>query len=258
MKGNAPRLSCEQCKHRKVRCDKNTPCSSCQANCLQCVSVQRARLPRGRTGKIKTKATASSASEHDVVHIDVPDENNESLRHEQQSSRTTQVEKSTSGVGPPRDDRAFIFASADLIESTRPRQTFVSEQHKDILLEIYHERVDPLFKVTHWLATIDMLRGIRAADHNASSPSESFLERAIYLLGASLLTGEECKSKLGRDRATFLLELGYDVELLFSEAKFMQKPDLCGLQAFMIYLVRYTMADLSLPRSCAVRLTNFS
>lgn len=48
-----PQLSCEQCRLRKVKCDKGTPCSSCKASDLRCNVVERARRPRGRSGKVK-------------------------------------------------------------------------------------------------------------------------------------------------------------------------------------------------------------
>jgi len=55
---NAVHLSCEQCKRRKTKCNKGSPCSACEAGDLTCTPVQRARLPRGKTGKIKGKNAA--------------------------------------------------------------------------------------------------------------------------------------------------------------------------------------------------------
>jgi hypothetical protein len=54
------RLSCEQCKQRKTKCDKQVPCTACTKARLKCVTVQRARRPRGRSaqqkgGEINTK-----------------------------------------------------------------------------------------------------------------------------------------------------------------------------------------------------------
>ena len=40
---------------RKVKCDKLSPCSSCRTSGFICKPVQRSRLPRGRTGKIKKR-----------------------------------------------------------------------------------------------------------------------------------------------------------------------------------------------------------
>jgi hypothetical protein len=47
----APRLACEQCKRRKIRCNKGSPCLACKNADLQCHTVQRARLPRGKSSK---------------------------------------------------------------------------------------------------------------------------------------------------------------------------------------------------------------
>lgn len=43
-------LSCEMCRHRKIKCDKAQPCSNCRRAGINCVSLNRQRLPRGRNG----------------------------------------------------------------------------------------------------------------------------------------------------------------------------------------------------------------
>lgn len=58
MPRNAVQLTCEQCKQRKTKCDKGSPCSACRAGDLTCTPVQRARLPRGKTGKGRSKNAA--------------------------------------------------------------------------------------------------------------------------------------------------------------------------------------------------------
>lgn len=57
-RSSAPRvrLSCETCRHRKVKCDKLSPCSSCVRLGFTCVAVQRVRLPRGRTTRAPVRA----------------------------------------------------------------------------------------------------------------------------------------------------------------------------------------------------------
>ncbi|KAE8340076.1 hypothetical protein BDV24DRAFT_175711 [Aspergillus arachidicola] len=56
------RLSCELCRQRKVKCDKLNPCTNCQRFGATCVPVERARLPRGRSGR----ATGKNASGQDT------------------------------------------------------------------------------------------------------------------------------------------------------------------------------------------------
>lgn len=60
-RSSAPRvrLSCEACRQRKVKCDKLSPCTSCVRLGFQCVPVERARLPRGRTRKTPEHAHGS-------------------------------------------------------------------------------------------------------------------------------------------------------------------------------------------------------
>ncbi|KAJ5646789.1 hypothetical protein N7490_003161 [Penicillium lividum] len=60
-RSSAPRvrLSCEACRQRKVKCDKLSPCTSCQRLGFQCIPVERARLPRGRTRKAPERAGGS-------------------------------------------------------------------------------------------------------------------------------------------------------------------------------------------------------
>ncbi|TIA46967.1 hypothetical protein D6C83_05244 [Aureobasidium pullulans] len=43
-------LSCTLCRKRKIKCDKQNPCSNCVTAQKECVPVVRARLPRGRNG----------------------------------------------------------------------------------------------------------------------------------------------------------------------------------------------------------------
>lgn len=47
-------LSCTNCRKRKVKCNKTSPCAACERSNLPCVFPNRARLPRGRTGGSKT------------------------------------------------------------------------------------------------------------------------------------------------------------------------------------------------------------
>ncbi|KAE8149832.1 fungal-specific transcription factor domain-containing protein [Aspergillus avenaceus] len=56
------RLSCELCRQRKVKCDKLNPCTNCQRFGAVCIPVERARLPRGRSGKLSAHGPPSQDS----------------------------------------------------------------------------------------------------------------------------------------------------------------------------------------------------
>lgn len=68
-RSSAPRvrLSCDACRQRKVKCDKLSPCTSCQRLGYQCVPVERARLPRGRTRRAPERANVADKELADRV-----------------------------------------------------------------------------------------------------------------------------------------------------------------------------------------------
>ncbi|KAF2756554.1 hypothetical protein EJ05DRAFT_67500 [Pseudovirgaria hyperparasitica] len=42
--------NCELCRQRKIKCDREDPCSNCKKNGLECIFIDRPKLPRGRNG----------------------------------------------------------------------------------------------------------------------------------------------------------------------------------------------------------------
>lgn len=42
-------LSCTNCRKRKVKCTKTSPCAACDRSNISCIFPNRARLPRGRS-----------------------------------------------------------------------------------------------------------------------------------------------------------------------------------------------------------------
>jgi len=60
--GPKAQLTCEMCKRRKIKCDKLRPCTACRNAGTVCVPVERARLPRGRSGGRKKKNIAAANS----------------------------------------------------------------------------------------------------------------------------------------------------------------------------------------------------
>ena len=60
------RLSCEECRHRKVKCDKLNPCSGCVRHGFACHLVESARPPQDLR-KPPKQATASDTELADRV-----------------------------------------------------------------------------------------------------------------------------------------------------------------------------------------------
>lgn len=61
-KQTTPRLSCELCRERKVKCDKREPCSNCVSSGVVCVPIHRQRLPRGRHANRLHRTPSSSTT----------------------------------------------------------------------------------------------------------------------------------------------------------------------------------------------------
>lgn len=59
---NAPQLSCDLCRERKVKCDKLDPCTNCTAAGVTCRTIYRNRLPRGRHARSSTEDLDPPAS----------------------------------------------------------------------------------------------------------------------------------------------------------------------------------------------------
>ena len=62
-----PRLSCEQCRRCKTKCDKDSPCSACVKAGLVCNSVSRNRKPRGSTKRMHPTGTSLDAR---IAHLE--------------------------------------------------------------------------------------------------------------------------------------------------------------------------------------------
>ena len=109
-RSSAPRvrLSCEACRQRKVKCDKLSPCTSCQRLGFVCVPVERARLPRGRTRKAPERPGGSDKELADRV-----------AKLEQLLKRVTAERDSRSTVeetssAAPSTERSFETKMADI------------------------------------------------------------------------------------------------------------------------------------------------
>lgn len=74
-------LSCELCRDRKVKCDKQQPCSNCRRAGVACVPVHRLRLARGRHAtRVRNAALPTPAPSPGDVETRTTEETNEELR----------------------------------------------------------------------------------------------------------------------------------------------------------------------------------
>lgn len=101
-----PRLSCELCRERKVRCDKASPhCTNCVKAGMACVPVYRKRYSRGRhTARRNLGPRAEGAAAVAAAGVVPQEMENDDLR-----DRVRRLECMISNMNHERQDAAETF-----------------------------------------------------------------------------------------------------------------------------------------------------
>ncbi|KAL3428982.1 hypothetical protein BDV09DRAFT_59116 [Aspergillus tetrazonus] len=204
-KRRRPAQSCEQCRQRKVRCDRNIPCGPCTRarSVLHC--SYRDKSPSPSSAGVESIITPRSAqrpvtevfnqrTSDRPTPIDLGDTKLQSrvdlplIRHRLQSleDRLTALEK---GSHLPRDDRRLEQALHDLTERTRnieqqlsatPRQSQRTNDNGDLTVNDIPRRLNvtagktKLLGPTHWIHKADKLQVVESL--NAKESEASFRE----------------------------------------------------------------------------------
>jgi hypothetical protein len=159
-----PRLACEQCKRRKIRCNKGSPCSACKNADLQCQTVQRARLPRGKSSKIRAH---NSQLEDRVARIEAL-----LVQQSQAASDPSPVSSNDQAVSTAAStflqDQLTNTAPAYLSTVATPMASFVAPEF--------------------WTALSEEIQGLRETIED----SEDELEDLTYRDGAANDTSNTC------------------------------------------------------------------
>ncbi|KAE8373111.1 hypothetical protein BDV26DRAFT_285391 [Aspergillus bertholletiae] len=208
-KRRRPAQSCEQCRLRKVRCDRNIPCGPCTRarSVLNCSYRDKSQSPgsadednidtSGNTQRPVMEAVNQRPPDR-LVPTDLADTNLQSkvelplqeIRHRLQSleDRLTALAKNTR---LSRDDRRLEQALHDLTEKTRnieqqlnatPRHFRTAHENDDLTVSDipWHLNVaagkTKLLGPTHWLHKVDKLQLQVVESLNAQESKASFRE----------------------------------------------------------------------------------
>jgi hypothetical protein len=104
-----------------------------------------------------------------------------------------------------------------------------------LLLSVYQQRVDSIFKVAHWPSLIALINQDSTEIKNI--PGKLALESAIYFTASCTLSNEEAEDMQHCMKEPLLEQYQFVAEDAISRANLLQDPDLTVLQAFVIYLV---------------------
>ncbi|KAJ8115101.1 hypothetical protein OPT61_g3182 [Boeremia exigua] len=268
----APRLACQQCKQRKLRCDKGSPCTACRTAGLACQVVQRARLPRGKSAKNRKqrqsldgriKQLEALLEQHNIIHTPHlscahrpgPAPNGSQFLAPEFWSSLSESVAGLRGIledsGNESDEHEVEQERhLDQVESTtsedvpvllpvskRPgyRPPILSPATSVLLFELFRGRVDTVYKVVH-LPTI--LVSLQTARSNGKlTVSNLALEYAIYWMALCTLTDDEAWVMGLGHRIDLLKSYRAAVEHFLASSHLMDHPDLTSLQALIIYMI---------------------
>ena len=257
-------LTCVQCRQRKRKCDKKSPCSACIQAGSECTAVKRARLPRGRhatqndsdlrqrVSRLERLLGAQNVDE-DTQGISPPPSPPPTNGDSTMSSLVNEVigirellDKATEDSG--EDDDAPSYDSPD-VTSTFDVMLFgdgschvahetleaPSSAMSTALLDIYAQRVNPIIKAVH----MDSLRSRLSS--TSTNLSQDALIFSLYFAAVSTLNDEECYHCFSESRDALIARFQLAAEVKLSRAGLMTVPSLAVLQAFVVYLVCFRL-----------------
>ncbi|KAG5654832.1 hypothetical protein KAF25_009209 [Fusarium avenaceum] len=273
-----PRLRCEECKRRKRRCDKKSPCSPCQDAGLTCNAVQRLRLPRGRSGKTSAEPPqlelrvarlenllnthrmelASQAPVIQSTPLSLPEGTSSNVvAHDFWKSLNEEVKGLRDILQAEDEDPDEPDDTSPEVSDKQPGpegilfgheplhlDTYPSKKMHDALLDLYSQRVACIYRVLHWPTALADLEDSYNQHHDVGSQvAICCLRHAIYFMAICTITDPESEHMFLRSRPSLLQGYRQATEELLRRASFICRPSIIVLQAFVIYLMGLRTCD---------------
>jgi Zn(2)-Cys(6) binuclear cluster domain-containing protein len=209
--------SCARCYQRKVKCDRQRPCSNCMKLGDVCI-VPNTPIRRQRRKKRADESHRPSDISRDGASSDTLDNGLNSY--------------------PLFDGNPFI-KHLQLREPERCwMPTFDQIQTS---WRIYTRNIDPFLRILHKPSVYRLIMQVKGQELSILCEEELALILSICFASVTSLTTEQCISTFGQNRVE-LYELSRNsAEMAMWRAGLLQKPDIRTLQAFTIILVRYTV-----------------
>ncbi|KAE8441090.1 hypothetical protein EG329_005885 [Mollisiaceae sp. DMI_Dod_QoI] len=143
-------------------------------------------------------------------------------------------------AGASSTGQALLFGSAlSCIYGCNPAPwPTMSEEKRNILLYLYRQRVDCLYKILHWPTVLEDIACLHSKAQDSYKPTPiRALELSIYFASLCSITNDEARNLGLGDRVGLIEQYRDATERALSEAGLLQQPNVTVLQAFVIYLV---------------------
>ncbi|OAA64571.1 Transcription factor [Niveomyces insectorum RCEF 264] len=256
-----PQLSCDLCRSRKIKCDKQ-PCTACASAGAQCTPVYRLRRPRGwhvhnqqqQISRLAQPSTRSSSSVNDDLRRRI-------WRLEALVSKASPraLEESVS----PRAATPSPSLSMPTSSYTDDKQHVVM-QHPDhfwahLTDEILHDRplvaqlcgiyltqVNPIVKILHRPSlSKHLVQGAPYLGYPSEHTPVETLDATVLHAAVASMTDAKCTVRFHRDRAVLLGDTRRACEAALERAGLLTTRDMTVLQAFVLYLSGWHIEEQS-------------
>ncbi|RYP40715.1 hypothetical protein DL768_010595 [Monosporascus sp. mg162] len=254
--------SCLTCHRRKIRCSKQSPCSSCFRSgdiCRYPEPGGKRRAPKTRITDIATRIsqlekTIASASRSPESPLTVTNGRETPPMGAAPTPYSTNS-RTHDGDGTPREalveNQYFNEALLARVigENFNPMGILSNPAHftndivalhpsKQTAMRLWHifgQNVDPAVKVLH-TPTAEVIVYTVIDDPSRASKDKLALVFSIYFASAATLDPDEAEKLLGRDKESGLKSFKTGLEQAFAEADFLNNTNTTLLQALAIYL----------------------
>ncbi|KAK9773797.1 putative Fungal-specific transcription factor domain-containing protein [Seiridium cardinale] len=272
--GKSPRvLACVLCQHRKIKCDRHSPCSNCLKAGVTCTpsTPAPARKRRRPNQDLQQRLARCEELLQEYATAKPPSTGNEPSSPEEPWKSMGKLVVDDDGV---RFMDSFLWATVhdevramrEIIDqdekeeessSTTPADGLTPDHHTGLLFSndsdanldelypnpthvfrLWHtflERVNPITKVIH-VPTVQPLV-VEAATNMPNLPKNvEALLFSIYTLGVVAMTESECIAVLGQSKDDAFARFSKGARISFMRAGILHKYDLVVLQALVLYL----------------------
>ncbi|KAL4909814.1 hypothetical protein BDW74DRAFT_44300 [Aspergillus multicolor] len=215
--------SCLACRKRKVRCDRQLPCTNCSRWSIECIFPSPIRkCPRART-----KPDANSSSDQalrDKIRTLEAKVLGLTKMINTQASRIQSLNSPSGSLFP--SSHTWAHATAPLHPSSDQGRKY---------WQIFLERVDPLIKVVHQPSAFQILRsGLN--DPTLLAEGEGALLQVFYLACVSSMDATDVQSSLRMSKSTALSTYRMAAEQALARSGFMTTSSWTMMQALVLFI----------------------
>ncbi|KAL2871934.1 uncharacterized protein BJX67DRAFT_94141 [Aspergillus lucknowensis] len=216
--------SCLACRKRKVKCDRELPCTNCSRWTVECIYPSPIRrCPRVQTKAADARPRGDQAL-HDRIHMLEAQVSELAETVSAQAERLRSLEAPENSIFPL--SHTWAHSVAPLHPPLALGQTY---------WRIFQERVDPLMKVVHRPSVSQILRG--AMDNPTSlNEGQGALLQVIYLACISAMDETNIQASLRMTKITATSTYRTAAEQALARAGFVTTNDWNTMQALVLFI----------------------